>query len=62
MKTSPRILLGLTWAVVITGIAILASRAVRGMPIPTSYLLIWIVVSVILGGTSLWAWLRNRKK
>jgi hypothetical protein len=29
---------------------------------PTTYLIIWIVVSVILIGTTVWSWLRDRKK
>jgi hypothetical protein len=45
------------------GIVITIRRAVSGkVPFPTSYYFIWIVVSVILIGITVWSWQRNKKK
>jgi hypothetical protein len=62
MKLSLRIPLTLTVIVVMTGIIAFISRTVRGVPLPTSYIIIWIVASVILIGITIWSWLRNREK
>ena len=62
MKLSLRIPLTLTAIVVLTGIiAFLRIKAKTGL-IPTTYFIIWVVVSVILIIITIWSWLRNKKK
>jgi asparagine N-glycosylation enzyme membrane subunit Stt3 len=62
MRLSLRIPLALTIVVVMTGIMASISRAARGKALfPTSYYIIWIVVSVILIGITIWSWQRNEK-
>ena len=62
MKLSLRIPLTLTIIVVVTGIIAFIKIMTKAGPFPTSYFSIWIVVSVILIGITVWAWLRNKKK
>jgi hypothetical protein len=62
MKLSLSITLRLTIIVVVTGIIAFIRISTKGGPFPTSYFTIWIVVSVILTGITIWSWLRNRKK
>lgn len=61
MKLSLRIALTLTVIVVMGIIAFVKITAKIGTN-PTTYLIIWIVVSVILIGITVWSWLRDRKK
>ena len=61
MKPGLRALSGLTYVVVLAGAVVFVSRAIRARPLPTTYLIIWIVVSVILMGITAWAWVRSRK-
>jgi hypothetical protein len=62
MKLSLRIPLTLTVIVVMTGIIAFIRRTASGKaPFPTSYFIVWIVVSVILIGITVWSWLRNKK-
>jgi hypothetical protein len=60
MKLSLRILLTLT-VIVVMGILTLVKIATQAT-FPTTYLIIWIVVSVVLIGTTVWSWLQNKKK
>jgi hypothetical protein len=62
MKLSLRIPLILTIIVVITGIIAFIKIMTKPSPFPMSYFIIWIVVSVILIGITIWSWLRNKKK
>ena len=62
MKLSLRIPLTLAIIVVVTGIIAFIKIMTKAGPFPTSYFIIWIVVSVILTGISDWSWLRNKKK
>jgi hypothetical protein len=62
MKLSLRIPLTLTIIVVVTGLIVFIRHMARAEPFPTSYFIIWIVVSVILIGITVWSWLRNKKK
>jgi hypothetical protein len=57
-----RIPLTLTIIVVVTGIIALIRISMRGGPIPTLYLIIWIVVSLVLIGITAWAWRRVRRE
>jgi hypothetical protein len=61
IKLSLRIPLTLTAIVILTGI-IAFLRISKTGPIPMTYFIIWIVVSVILIGITIWSGLRNRKK
>ena len=60
MKLSLRIALTLT-IIVVMGI-ITFIKIMTKASFPTSYFIIWIVVSVILIGITVWSWLRNKKK
>lgn len=62
MKLSLRIPLILTIIVVVTGIIAFIKIMTKAGPFPISYFIIWIVVSVILIGITVWSWLRNKKK
>ena len=63
MRWFLRIPLILTVVVVMTGIIALLRRATSGkVPFPTSYVIIWIVASIILVGITIWSWQRNKKK
>jgi hypothetical protein len=62
MKLPLRIPLTLTIVVVVTGIIAFIKISKNAGPFPTSYFIIWIVVSVILIGITVWSWLRNKKK
>jgi hypothetical protein len=62
MKLSLRTPLTLTIIVVVTGIIAFARIMTKAGPFPTSYFVIWIVVSVILVGITIWSWLRNRER
>ena len=62
MKLSLRIPLTLTIIVVVTGIIAFIKLMTKATPFPTSYFIIWIAVSVILIGITVWSWLRNKKK
>jgi hypothetical protein len=60
MKLSPRIPLTLTVIVVMGIIAFI--KIMTKATFPTAYFIIWIIVSVILIGITIWSWLRNKKK
>jgi membrane protein YdbS with pleckstrin-like domain len=60
MKLSLRILLTLTIIVVMGIITFIKIMTKPVFPMP--YFIIWIVVSVILIGITVWSWLRNKKK
>jgi predicted tellurium resistance membrane protein TerC len=62
MKPSLRIPLTLTVIVVMTGVIVFIKRTVRGVSFPPSYFVIWIIVSAVLIGITVWSWLRNKKK
>jgi asparagine N-glycosylation enzyme membrane subunit Stt3 len=62
MKLSLRIPLTITYIVAITGIIVFIRRGIKGGPFPTTYSVIWIVVSAILIGITVWSWLRNKKE
>ena len=62
MRLSLRIPLTLTVIVVITGIIAFIKISKNAGPFPTSYFIIWIVVSLILIGITVWSWLRNKQK
>jgi hypothetical protein len=62
MKLSLRIPLILTIIVVITGIVAFIKISSKAGPFPTTYFIIWIVVSVILIGITVWSWKRNTPK
>ena len=61
MKLSLRIPLTLT-VVVVMGIITFIKIMTKAGAFPTAYFIIWIVVSVILIGITVWSWLRNKKK
>ncbi len=61
MRWSLRIPLPLTIIVVVTGIIAFIKIATKDGTFPTSYFIIWIVVSAILIGITVWSWLRNKK-
>jgi len=60
MRLSLRIPLTLAIIVVVTGILAIAKISARGGTIPTTYLVAWIVGSVILIAITVLSWLRNR--
>jgi hypothetical protein len=62
MKLSLRIPLILTIVVVVTGLIAFIKIMIKAGPFPTSYFIIWVIVSVILIGITVWSWLRGRKK
>jgi hypothetical protein len=61
MKLSLRIPLTLTMIVFMTGIITMLNHAMRGKPYPTSFLIIWIVGSVVLSGITFFSWQRDKK-
>jgi hypothetical protein len=61
MKPSIRIALTLI-VIVVMGIIAFVKIAAKIGTNPTTYLYIWIVVSVILIGMNIWTWLRDKKK
>jgi hypothetical protein len=61
MKLSLRIPLTLT-IIVVMGIIAFIKIMTKAGQFPTPYFVIWIVVSVILIGMTIWSWLRNKKK
>jgi hypothetical protein len=48
--------------VVVTGLIAFIKIVAKAGPFPTPYFIIWIIVSAILIGITVWSWLRNRKK
>ena len=62
MKLSLRIPLTLTVIVVMTGIIVFIRHLVKGQPLPTTYVIIWAMVSVILIAITIWSGLRNKGK
>lgn len=60
MKLSLRIALTLT-VIVVMGIFTFIKIMTKAS-FPTSYFIIWIVVSVILIGMTVWTWLQTKKK
>ena len=62
MKLSLRIPLMLTILVVVTGIIAFIKIAGKAGAFPTTHFLIWLVVSIILVGITIWSWQRNKKK
>ena len=62
MKPSLRIPFTLTIIVVVTGIIAFIKIGTKAGPFPTSSFIIWIVVSAILIGITVWSWLRNKKE
>jgi nitrogen fixation-related uncharacterized protein len=61
LPLSIRIPMGLTIFVVITGIVAFLKISKNPGPFPTTYLIIWIIVSIILVGITIRSWLRNSK-
>jgi len=61
MKLSLRIPLVLTMIVFMTGVVVFIKRTVRGLSLPTTDVIIWIVASVILAGITVWSWQRGKK-
>jgi uncharacterized membrane protein HdeD (DUF308 family) len=62
MKLNPRNpLLPTIIVVVVMGIITFVKIATQAT-FPTTYFIIWIVVSIILIGLTAWSWLRNKKK
>ena len=61
MKLSLRIPLTLTVIVIITGIIAFIKISKNVGSFPTSYFIIWIVVSVILIGLTVWSGLHYKK-
>ena len=52
----------LTILVVVTGIIAFIKIAGKAGAFPTTHFLIWLVVSIILVGITIWSWQRNKKK
>jgi hypothetical protein len=61
MKLSLRIPLTLT-IIVVMGIITFIKIMAKPGSFPTTYFIIWIVVSVILIGINVWSWLQTKKK
>jgi hypothetical protein len=61
MKQSLRIPLTLT-VIVVIGIILVIKIVTNPDSFPMTYFIIWIVVSIILIGITVWSWLRNKKK
>jgi hypothetical protein len=62
MKLSIRIPLGLTMAVLIIGIVVFSKiHASTGM-LPTTAFIIWLAVSAVLIGITVWSWMRENRK
>jgi uncharacterized membrane protein YidH (DUF202 family) len=61
LPLSIRIPLGLTIAVVITGIIAFLKISKNPGPFPTTYFIIWIIVSIILLAITIWSWMRIRR-
>jgi heme/copper-type cytochrome/quinol oxidase subunit 4 len=62
MNLALRIPLTLTIIVVVTGIIAFIKISTKSGAFPTSSFIIWLVVSVILIGITIWSFLRNKKK
>jgi hypothetical protein len=62
MKLSLRIPLTLTIIVVVTGIIAFIKIASKGGAFPSAYFMIWLVISLILIGITIWSALYNTKK
>jgi hypothetical protein len=62
MKLSIRIPLGLTIAVVLIGVTVFIRHLTKGLPLPTTTVVIWAVAAVILGAITEWSWQRYRGK
>jgi len=62
MKLSLRIPLTLSIIVVITGIIAFIRITTKDGPFPTAGFVIWVVVSIILIGITIWSRLLNRKR
>jgi hypothetical protein len=62
MRLSLRIPLTLTIIVVVTGIIAFVKISRGPGTFPTTYFIIWIVVSVILIAITIWSWLHGRRK
>jgi len=60
VKLSLRIALTLT-VIVVMGIITFIKISTKSS-FPTTYFIIWITVSVILIGITVWSWLRNKPK
>jgi uncharacterized membrane protein YidH (DUF202 family) len=61
LPLSIRIPLGLTIAVVIIGIVAFLRISKNAGTVPTTYFIIWIIVSIILIAITIWSWMRNRR-
>jgi uncharacterized membrane protein YidH (DUF202 family) len=61
LPLSIRIPLGLTIAVVITGIIAFIKISKNTGTLPTTYFIIWIIVSIILLAVTIWSWSRIRR-
>jgi hypothetical protein len=61
MKLSLRIPLVLTIVVVVTGIIAFVRIMSKAGPFPTTYFIIWVIVSVILVGITIRSFARNRR-
>jgi len=57
-----RIPLTLTVIVVVTGIIAFIKIMTKAGPFPLTYFILWVIVSVILIGITIWSWLRNKQK
>lgn len=62
MKLSLRIPLTLTIIVVVTGIIAFIKIAAKAGAFPSVYFIIWLVISLILIGITIWSWRWNIKK
>jgi hypothetical protein len=62
MKLSLRIPLTLTIIVVVTGIIAFIKIASKAGAFPLLYFIIWLVISLILIGITIWSWLQTTKK
>lgn len=58
---SVNIPLRLAIILIVTGIIAFIHISRTSGTIPTSYIIIWIVVSIILVGITTWSWLRAKK-
>lgn len=62
MKLSLRIPLTLTIIVIVTGIIAFIKRAANVKPFSASSFAIWLVISLILVGITIWSWRRNQQE
>jgi archaellum biogenesis protein FlaJ (TadC family) len=61
MKLSLRITLTLT-VIIVMGIITFIKIMTKAGAFPTAYFIIWMVVSIVLIGITVWSWLQNKKK